>query len=131
MTRGTLSAGRCRRAPTAKHPLDRVARLGRIDVADDDRRQLAGSKAVAVQLQQPLARELFNRVNRPLRLAAVRMTVGVEEGHQCLGRSDGRVVVILADRRDDLALSDRDLLLRQRRRHDDVAEEREDRLEIL
>ena len=52
------------------------------------------------------------------------MAVRVQQRHQRFDRADRRVVLVLPDRGDDLALARRELVVRQRRRHDDVAEQR-------
>ena len=68
----------------------------------------------------------------PFVAPAVRMPARVQQRHQRLGRADRRVVLVLPDRRDHLALARRDLSSSgQRRRHEDVAEQREHRLEIV
>ncbi len=122
---------RRRRAPAAEDARGHVRGARGVHVADDDRGQLARREARAVQRPQIVTRQPLDNRHRSLRRPAVRMAVGIQERHQRFGRAHGGAVLVLADRRDHFAFPRFDLVLRQRRRHDDVAEQREHGVEIL
>ena len=84
-----------------------------------------------MQLQQLIARQAVDRRDRSLGAAPVRMAARIEKHHQRLGRANGGIVFVLPDRGHDFALARHELIVRRRRRHQDVADPRQHRLEIV
>src|SRR5437660_1665938 len=76
-------------------------------------------------------RERFDDLDAALRSTAVRVAVGIEERHEAFGRLDGRVVFVLPDCGNHFAFADDELGLGQCRRHQDVGQQTEHRLEIF
>ena len=70
----------------------------------------AGAKRAACCRARSARVSDLDDLDRPLRPAAVRVTAGVQLRHQPFDRANGGIVVVLPDRRDDLALRSRDLL---------------------
>ena len=66
--------------------------------------------------------DAFRAVDAAARTAAVRMHVAVQQRKQPFARHRGRVVLVLANHRDDLAAARFNLGIRKRRLHDDVGE---------
>ena len=101
------------------------------DVADDDADELAGAKSPRVLSQQVCSAETRDDVGCALRRAAIGMPIGIEVGHQRFVGADRRVVVVLPNRRDHFPLADRQFVIRERGAHQDLAEQVQDRVEIL
>ena len=126
---GTGAGRGFRQSPNA--PRGEIAGPIHLDVADDDGGELARREAVGMQPEQPLAGQALHGLDRALRRAAVRMAARVQQRHQRFGRAYRRIVLVLANRRHDLAFARRDLVFGKRRLHQHLAEQREHRLEIL
>jgi hypothetical protein len=93
----------CHRAPAAEDTRATSWR-GPDRRPDENRRQLRGRKAAGVLPRKVRPRQRFDDLDRPLRPAAVRVTAGVQVRHQRFDRANGWIVVVLPDRRNDLAL---------------------------
>ena len=81
--------------------------------------------------QQFLSRQALDELDRAFRPPSVRVLVGIEQRHQRFVRADRGVVPVLANRGDDFALPRRNLGVGQRRRREDVGDERQHRLEVV
>ena len=80
------------------------------DVADDDRRQLARREALGVQSNQPLARQRSTTSTCPSAGRPYGCAAGYSSAISDSIARDGRVVLVLPDRGDDLALARRELV---------------------
>jgi hypothetical protein len=117
--------------PVPKRTRDEIASTVHFDVANDGGGELARGETVGMEPPQPLLRQTLHDLNGPLRGTAVGMTVRVEQGHQRFRRTDRRIVLVLPNRRHDLALARRNLVFGKRRLPHHLTEERQHRLEVF
>ena len=84
-----------------------------------------------MQADELLTGQATNDVGGAFESPSVRVVAQIKKSHQGFDRTNCRIVFILTNARDNFGLSSGDLIIRKRGRHDDIAQQSQNLVEVL